>query len=229
MSQSGKRPKRSSSPSPIVTIWCLVLLDGGVAYKLVTERPAAACVSATVKVNLTEVVRENLTERYPGSGMSTEYRNTLRSQAWALSSLGKAYTRLASKHRSAASTQERGRVKALTIDDFGDWLVELVEFSAAAERLLALEVELARSHGITWDEVALALGTTKQAAWDRFSSHSRWQKTRRISQLNRARRAKVLERLRNELGRTPEELSALEQWLSDARQRRSPEDGHRSS
>lgn len=154
--------------------------------------------------------------------MSSQYRNTLRSHAYALSSLGKAYTRLASKHRSAASAQERGRGHTLTIEDFGDWLVELVEFSAAAERLVALEVELARNHGITWDEVALALGTTKQAAWDRFAKQSRWQKTRRISQLNQARRAKVLERLRRELGRTEEELSALERWLNDARQTRHP-------
>jgi hypothetical protein len=63
------------------------------------------------------------------------------------------------------------------------------ELSAVAERLLALEIELARSFGVTWEEVGAALGVSRQAAWDRFASHERWQKSKRITQLRNARAA----------------------------------------
>ena len=64
-------------------------------------------------------------------------------------SLGKAYTQLASRHRVAASALERGQQKQLTFDGhFSDWIFSACEFSAQAERLLALEVELARSFGV---------------------------------------------------------------------------------
>jgi hypothetical protein len=95
------------------------------------------------------------------------------------------------------------------------------ELSAAAERLLALEIELARNFGVTWEEIASTLGVTRQAAWDRFARPSRLEKSRRISQLRLARRAELLREVNKKLGRTDEELSALKQWLdkrSDLRQ-----------
>ena len=108
--------------------------------------------------------------------MTDDYRNTLRAHASALSNLGKAYTRLASQHRIAASAAERGQQKITFDRYFSDWIPSVSELSAAAERLLALEIELARSFGVTWNEVGAALGVSRQAAWDRFASHERWQK-----------------------------------------------------
>jgi hypothetical protein len=86
--------------------------------------------------------------------------------------------------------------------------------SAAAERLLALEIELARSFGVTWEEVGAALGVSRQAAWDRFASHERWQKSKRITQLRNARFAPrrqtaVLLKVRDQVDGNRAELHAL--------------------
>ena len=146
--------------------------------------------------------------------MARDYTNTLRAQASALSSLGRAYTDLAARHRVVASALERGREKKITYDTyFSDWIFRVCEFSAAAERLLALEVELARGFGITWEEVATALGVSRQAAWDRFANQSRWQRSRRVSQLRTARRAALLQELRNRIVNSEEELLALQDLL----------------
>lgn len=146
--------------------------------------------------------------------MAREYKNTLRAHAFQLAALGKAYAQLASQHRIAASALERGKQKQITYDGyFNDWILMACELSAAAERLLALEIELARNFGVTWEEVASALGVTRQAAWDRFANQSRWQKSRRVSQLQAARRAELLQDLRNQIGGSEEELLALQEWL----------------
>jgi hypothetical protein len=146
--------------------------------------------------------------------VTSEYKNTLRAHASHLSALGKAYAQLASRHRVAASALERGRQKRITYDGhFNDWIFRACEFSAAAERLLALEIELARSHGVTWQEVASALGVSRQAAWDRFANQARWQNSRRVSQLRSARRADLLRELRNQIDGDEEELLALQEWL----------------
>jgi hypothetical protein len=146
--------------------------------------------------------------------VAKEYRNTLRGQAYQFSALGKAYTQLASRHRVAASALERSRQVRITYGEyFGDWIFRVCEFSAQAERLLALEIELARSFGVTWEEVASALGVSRQAAWDRFGNPERWQKSRRISHLRAARRAELVRDLRNRIDGTEEELAALQEWL----------------
>jgi len=106
--------------------------------------------------------------------MVGDYRNTLRMRASALSNLGKAYAHLASLHRTGASAAERGQQKITYDRYFSHWILAMSELSAEAERLLALEIELPRSFGVTWDEVGAALGVSRQAAWDRFSSHERW-------------------------------------------------------
>jgi hypothetical protein len=157
--------------------------------------------------------------------MAREYRNTLRAHAFYLSNLGKAYTSLASRHRVAASALERGRQTQVTHSShFNDWIFKACEFSAEAERLLALEIELARSFGVTWQEVASALGVSRQAAWDRFANQARWQKSRRVSQLQTARRAELLRELRNRIEGSEDELRALEDWLGQ-RPNRQPERG----
>jgi DNA invertase Pin-like site-specific DNA recombinase len=145
--------------------------------------------------------------------VASEYRNTLRAHAHQLSALAKAYTHLAARHRVAASASERGRQRITFDGYFNDWIFQACEFSAAAERLLALEIELARSFGVTWDEVASALGVSRQAAWDRFANQARWQKTRRVSQLRAARRAELLRDLRSQIGGSEEDLLALQEWL----------------
>jgi hypothetical protein len=104
---------------------------------------------------------------------------------------------------------------------FRRWILHVSELSAAAERLLALEIELARSFGVTWEEVGAALGVSRQAAWDRFSSHERWQKSRRVTQLRNARtapmkEAAILLKVRDQVDGSRIELHALQQWL-DAR------------
>jgi hypothetical protein len=153
--------------------------------------------------------------------MAREYKNTLRSHAFYLSNLGKAYSQLAHRHRVTASALERGQQKQIAHHShFNDWIFKLCEFSAEAERLLALEIELARSFGVTWQEVASALGVSRQAAWDRFATQARWEKTRRISQLRAARRAELLRELRDRIEGSEEELLALEEWLGQRANRR---------
>ena len=151
--------------------------------------------------------------------MARDYRNTLRAHAAAISNLGKAYAQLASRHRVAASALERGQHKTITYDShFNDWIFRMCEFSAAAERLLALEIELARSYGVTWEEIAAALGISRQAAWDRFATHSRWDKSRRVSRLRAARRAELLQELRSRFTSDEEELLALQELLGQRKE-----------
>jgi hypothetical protein len=154
-----------------------------------------------------------------------DYRNTLRAHASAMSGLGKDYTRLASEHRTAASAAERGQQKISYDRYFGAWISMVNELSAAAERLLAMEVELARTFGVTWDEVGAALGVSRQAAWDRFARPERWQKSRRISQLRNSRaaprkKAAILLKVREQIDGSDRELYALKQWLDERPPRR---------
>ena len=160
--------------------------------------------------------------------MSAAYRNTLRAHAHALSDLGTACKGLAAEHRSAASAVERDREKVTYDRHFRQWILRVGELSAAAERLLALEIELARSFGVTWEEVGAALGVSRQAAWDRFASRERWQKSRRITQLRNARtapmkEAAVLLKVRNDqVDGSRAELHALQQWLYERPPRTRP-------
>ncbi|MGY2063726.1 hypothetical protein ACW9HQ_53260, partial [Nocardia gipuzkoensis] len=141
--------------------------------------------------------------------MAQPYRNTLRSHAYQLWALGRSFGDLATRHRSAASSIESNKLRRLTADShFTDWIVRTAEFSAAAERLLALEIELARSFGVTWDEVAAALGVSRQAAWERFSKPSRWNRSRTMSQLQRTRRAELIRELRQRIATSDEEVLA---------------------
>jgi len=176
-----------------------------------------------VKISLIKIVKESLTEamtRMDHDLMVDEHRNTLRAHASALSNLGRACTQLASRHRVAASAIERGKEKVTYDRHFRDWILTVSELSAAAERLLALEVELARSFGVTWDEVGAAPGVSRQAAWDRFASHERWQKSRRISRLRAAytadlKQAAILRKVRDQINGSDAELFALKTWLNE--------------
>jgi hypothetical protein len=128
--------------------------------------------------------------------MARKYRNTLKTQAYALSSLGAALADLACEHRVAANAMEQRPSQGLQGDgQFADWIAAAAEISAAAERLLELEVELARHHGITWEQVADAFGVSRQSAWERFRTHPRWDRTHRLSRLRRVRRAAMLRRM----------------------------------
>lgn len=91
--------------------------------------------------------------------MARTYRNTLKAHAYALSCLGGALTDLAHEHRVAASAMERQPSQGTPGDsDFADWIAAAAEISAAAERLLELEVELARHHGMTWNRLPMPSG-----------------------------------------------------------------------
>jgi hypothetical protein len=144
-----------------------------------------------------------------------EYKNTLRGQASQLATLGKAYTQLASQHRVTASARERGQLKQITYEEyFSDWIFRVCESSARAERLLALEIELARNFGVTWQDVASALGVSRQAAWGRFADPSRWQKSRRVSQQHAAYQAELFRDMHNRIDASDEEeLVALQDWF----------------
>ena len=164
-----------------------------------------------------------------GGSLSTDYVNTLLSHASAISSVGRAHTDFASQHRRAAAALRSGRRRSLTLDShFRGWLLLAVELAAAAERIVALEVELARTHGVTWDEVGQAFGISRQAAWDRFARHSRWNKARPVVALQRSqgahgkrelelakRKAELLAQL-TDGDYTEQDLAALERVLGIA-------------
>jgi hypothetical protein len=148
--------------------------------------------------------------------MSTGYRNTLRAHAESLAALGRAYADIARRHRVAADAVARGKRRVTADSDFTDWIFQACELNAAAERLLALEVELARSFGVTWEDIAEALGVTRQAAWDRFAKQARWNKTRRLSQAGKARQAAFVRDLRKRIGDNADQLLAFRRWQEQA-------------
>ncbi|MEV4145400.1 hypothetical protein AB0J40_17135 [Amycolatopsis sp. NPDC049691] len=137
-------------------------------------------------------------------------RTTLRAHAEHLAAVARAYSDLARRHRSAADAVAREK-PALTADrDFTPWLLEVSELAASAERLVAYEVELARSFGVKWDEIAEALGVSRQAAWERFAKAPRQGKSRRYSQAMQARRAEWVRSLNRRL--TPEQSMAFSEF-----------------
>lgn len=139
-----------------------------------------------------------------------KYRNTPRSQAESLARLGRAYEELASEHRGFARGVAPVVNNSKSSDDssqFAEWISTLVILAAEAERLLALEVELARKFGLTWQQVGDALGVSRQAACDRFNTHERWNKSRRISQLSQARWAAGYRLLRQDPNFSEENLA----------------------
>ncbi|WP_458691261.1 hypothetical protein [Nocardia tengchongensis] len=145
--------------------------------------------------------------------MPRKYRNTLKAHAYAQTSLGKALIELAASHRTAAAAIERDGPAAASLGSaqFSEWIATSCEIAAAADRLLALEVELARRNGMTWDRVAEVLGVSRQSAWERFRSHDRWNKTRRISQLRQQRRAALLRKMM--AGKAEDEVAILQQMM----------------
>ena len=146
------------------------------------------------------------------------HRNTLRSQAEGLAGLGHAYADMARRHRVVAAAVARRRRQPSAESDFSDWIYRACEMTAAAERLLALEIELARSFGVTWTEIAEALGTSRQAAWERFAKQSRWEKSQRLSQANQARRAALLRDLRKRIASEGDRLLAFQEWRNQGRE-----------
>lgn len=150
--------------------------------------------------------------------MARTYRNTLKAHAHALSSLGAALNDVAHEHRVAASATERrpGEEEHLQ-PQFASWIAAVAEISTAAERLLELEVELARSYRMTWEQVAEVLGVSRQAAWERFRSHARWNRTHRISRLRRIRRAAIF--IRMATGQDEEFVAKLRQRMQVERGR----------
>jgi len=152
------------------------------------------------------------------------YRNTLRAHAESLAGLGKAYADIARRHRVVADAVARGKRQVTADSEFSEWILQACELAAAAERLLALEIELARSFGVTWDDIADALGISRQAAWERFAKHPRWNKSRRLSQANQARRAAWIRHLRARIGDDADQLLAFEQWCKQGHDPRSTQD-----
>lgn len=147
--------------------------------------------------------------------MARRYRNTLKAHAHALSSLGAALSELAHEHRVAASAVERhrtaGAMEAASDTPFAEWIATASEISMAAERLLELQVELARTFGMTWEQIADVLGVSRQAAWERFNTHARWDRTHRTGHLRRTRRATMFRRMA--AGQSPEVVATLRRMM----------------
>lgn len=166
-----------------------------------------------VRSSLIEDVKGSLTQQVAMRHrwrMVSPYKNSLKYHAYALSAVAKAYSHLANRHRVAASAIETGKQQRLTADDyFTDWIFQSCELVASAEWLLALEVDLARKYGVTWDEIAAALGVSRQAAWERFSDLSRRGKSRQVSQVERARKAKFMRHLRERIEKDEDKLMAF--------------------
>ncbi|MEV6641538.1 hypothetical protein [Amycolatopsis sp. NPDC051371] len=104
--------------------------------------------------------------------MSGTHRKALHVHAESVASLGSAYAGLAERHRAVADVVCRENEPVTAASEFGEWIFRTGELAAAAERLLALEIGLARGFGITWDTIAGALGVSRQAAWKRFARRS---------------------------------------------------------
>lgn len=139
---------------------------------------------------------------------------TLKELAYAQSALGRAYTKLAARHRVGASALERGQRRRLEEDkSFEAWIYMASEWAATADRIVALEVQCARAHGVSWNEIAGALGVSRQAAWERYRDPSRWTRSRPISSMVRARRSQLLQELSRSFGTSEEDLSELERIL----------------
>ena len=152
--------------------------------------------------------------------MPSRYRNTLKAHAYALNSLGKALRDLAHDHRVVASAIERGQQARPTDGQLADWIATACEISAAAESLVALQVELARNYGVTWDAMAGVLGISRQAAWERFGTHARRGRTHRLSQLRQAHRAAMFRRMA--AGQSQEVVATLRKMMPAERTRSSP-------
>lgn len=144
--------------------------------------------------------------------MAPKYRNTLKAHAHALSSLSIVLADLAHEHRVAASALEQRVPQDLRgVGQFTNWIATAAEISAAAERLLELEIELARRYGLTWEDVGGALGISRQSAWERFRNYSRWDRTHKLSRLRRVRRAALFRRMT--LGQSEEVVAAVQQMM----------------
>jgi hypothetical protein len=158
--------------------------------------------------------------------MAKQYRNTLKAHAYALSSLGRALSELASEHRAAASLVERSGANSIKLKregHFAEWIATASELSMAAERLLELEIELARSYGTTWEQVADVLGVSRQAAWERFGNHERWDRTHRTAHLRRVRRMAIYRRMI--VGQSEETAATVRRMMHVERQSLQPR-GH---
>jgi hypothetical protein len=75
--------------------------------------------------------------------------------------------------------RRRFRVNGDSIGLAGDWqadplgaLCDAARLGKALEKLEADLVRHARAGGRSWTEIAAALGTTRQAAWQRFASRA---------------------------------------------------------
>jgi hypothetical protein len=72
------------------------------------------------------------------------------------------------------------KLKSASIGLVGDWqadplgaLCDAARVGKAVEKLEADLVRHARAGGRSWTEIATALGTTRQAAWQRFAARAR--------------------------------------------------------
>jgi len=100
-------------------------------------------------------------------------RSTLHAHAESMAALGRAYADLAGLHRALADAAHQENRPVTAESEFSEWIFQLCELAAAAERLLALEIDLARSFGATWGTIAEALGISRQGAWKRFAKRPR--------------------------------------------------------
>lgn len=119
--------------------------------------------------------------------MPGKYRNTLKAHAHAQASLGRALQDLATAHRDAAAAEPGSPpTDSFGQNEFLDWIARTCEIAAAADRLLALEIDLARRSGLTWDSVADVLGVSRQSAWERYATSKRRSTSRPNSRLRQA-------------------------------------------
>jgi hypothetical protein len=76
-------------------------------------------------------------------------------------------------------SRRRFKINGESIGLAGDWqadpigtLCDAARLGKALEKLEADLVRHARAGGRSWTEIAAALGTTRQAAWQRFASRA---------------------------------------------------------
>ena len=85
----------------------------------------------------------------------------------------RAATKLGSEEYAAFVREPRAPWDSMSEDELLARLPEILANSEQVDRFLHQWVDLLRERGVSWQRIGLALGVTRQAAWERFTRAKR--------------------------------------------------------